>query len=42
MFYQDHIDRNLLQLFAHRETSERFSITSGTVFLRSASLLKKN
>jgi len=32
MAYQDRIETNLLQLFAHPETSEWFSIISGIIF----------
>jgi len=32
MVYQDRIERNLLQLFAHPENSEYFSIISGIIF----------
>jgi len=32
MVYQDRIETNLLQPFAHPETSERFSIISGIIF----------
>jgi len=32
MAYQDRIETNLLQLFAHLESSEWFSIISGIIF----------
>jgi len=32
MVYQDRLETNLLQLFAHPETSERFSVISDTAF----------
>jgi len=32
MTYQDRIETNLLQLFAHLESSEWFSIISGIIF----------
>jgi len=41
MVYQDRIDTNLLQLFAHPETTEWFSIISGIIF-ESTSLLNRN
>ena len=41
MVYQDRTETYLLQLFAHRETSDWFSIILA-LFLRSTSLLNRN
>jgi len=32
MVYQDRLETNLLQLFAHPENSEWFSVISGIIF----------
>jgi len=32
MVYQDRIEKNVFQFFAHPENSERFSLISGIIF----------